>query len=263
MIAASAVNVRKKDTMTKDEAIHKLCSLAYDQVGYKERENNWNKYAEDKGVCNLIGWDVQNQPWCATFCVWLFAECFGWNAKNIMYGCSASCSVQAYYYKDNFAFFPEPQKGDQIFFYASGDINHTGIVVDVSGSTITTVEGNYSDGVAQNTYFTGDLRIAGYGRPNWGIIASDDEDDDPVPVVEERAFRELHYPMGLMIPQDDIKAWQQILVCWGYNLGKWGVDGEFGVITMQRTKALQKRVGITPDGIVGEKTWTEAIKMPL
>ena len=125
------------------------------------------------------------------------------------------------------------------------------------------MEGNYSDGVAQNTYFTGDLRIAGYGRPNWGIIASDDEDDDPVPVVEERAFRELHYPMGLMIPQDDIKAWQQILVCWGYNLGKWGVDGEFGVLTMQRTKELQKRVGITPDGIVGEKTWTEAIKMPL
>ena len=87
-------------------------------------------------------------------------------------------------------------------------------------------------------------------------------DGDETPIEEQRGYRLLHYPMGLMIPQDDIKAWQQILVCWGYDLGKWGVDGEFGVLTMQRTKDIQRRCGITEDGIVGEETWMQGIKMP-
>ena len=87
-------------------------------------------------------------------------------------------------------------------------------------------------------------------------------DESEVPTEEQREYRQLHYPMGLMSPQDDIKAWQEILICWGYDLGKWGCDGEFGVITMQRTKELQRRCGITEDGIVGEKTWKEGIKFP-
>lgn len=87
-------------------------------------------------------------------------------------------------------------------------------------------------------------------------------DGDEEHPVEQRGYRQLHYPMGLMIPQDDIKAWQQILVCWGYDLGRWGVDGEFGVLTMQRTKDLQRRCGIEKDGIVGEETWQQGIMMP-
>ena len=250
--------------MTRDEAIHKICKLAYEQVGYREGANNWNKYAADSYVTKAIGWDVQNQPWCATFVVWLFIETFGYySGSHMMYGCSAGCAVQSGYYNSNGAFYSKPQKGDQIFFYSGGGINHTGIVVDVSGSTITTVEGNYSDSVCQNTYFVGDTKIAGYGRPNWDLVADgESEDEDDEPIDEERSYPELKYPMGLMSPIDLVKAWQQILICWGYDLGKWGADGEFGVITMQRTKDLQKRIGINDDGIVGEETWKESICFP-
>jgi len=253
--------------MTTNEAIHKVCSLAYGEVGYKEGANNYNKYAENPLVCDAIGWDVQRQPWCAVFVVWLFIESFGfYSGSHMMYGCSAGCRNQADFYKDNGAFYPTPQKGDQIFFYAEGDINHTGLVVDVSGSTITTVEGNYSDMVSQNTYFVGDPSIAGYGRPNWAIVADDDEDDsqpEPEPIPEEREYKKLHYPMGMMAPMQSVKAWQNILLCWGYDLGRSGADGEFGVLTMQRTKDLQKRVGITVDGVVGEETWQQGIRIPV
>lgn len=259
-------SARKRDgSMTRDEAIHKVVSLAYEQVGYREGADNWNKYADNAMVTEAIGWNVQNQPWCAVFICYLFIESFGlYQGKEMMHGCSAGCAVQAEYYQRNNSFYVNPCKGDQIFFYVGGGINHTGIVVDISGSTITTIEGNYSDSVCTNTYFIGDTNIAGYGRPCWELVSNDEPDDEPEPepFTEDREYRELHYPMGLMIPQDDIKAWQQILVCWGYNLGKWGVDGEFGVLTMQRTKDLQRRCGLEEDGIVGEKTWTEGIKMP-
>ena len=250
--------------MTRADAIHQVVSLAYEQVGYREGANNWTKYADDPQVTQAIGWNVQNQPWCATFIVWLFVDSFGvYQGKSMMYGCSPGCAIQARYYQQNNAFYGSPEKGDQIFFYADGGINHTGIVVDVSGSTITTIEGNYSDSVCVNTYYVGDSRIAGYGRPSWDVVAKDEPEDPDEPVEEKRDYPCLRYGDGIMSPQDDIKAWQWLLVCWGYDLGKWGCDGEFGVITMQRTKEFQKRVGIEQDGIVGEESWTQAICMPI
>lgn len=42
----------------------------------------------------------------------------------------------------------------------------------------------------------------------------------------------------------------------GYDLGKWGVDGDFGSATEKAVKEFQKDNGLSPvDGIVGEKTW--------
>lgn len=254
------------ERMTRDEAIHKLCALTYEQVGYHEGANNYNKYAENPLVTKALGWNAQNQPWCAIFVVAMMIDAFGYYAgTNMMYGCSAGCAVQADYYRHNAAFYSQPNKGDQIFFFVNGGINHTGIVTDVSGSTITTVEGNTSDGVNQRTYFVGDGNIAGYGRPNWAIVAndkSDDEDPDPKPVDEPRAYPVIRYGDGNISPMDTVKAWQMLLICWGYNIGKWGADGDFGVLTMQRTKELQKRCGIEEDGIVGEETWKQAILMP-
>ena len=245
--------------MTKDQAISQVISLAYEQVGYREGPNNYNKYAEDPDVCQAIGWNVQNQPWCATFVVWLHINSFGYDlGQEVMYGCSASCSVQAGYYQSHGAFYyGDPQRGDQIFFYADGGINHTGIVVDISGSTITTVEGNYSDSVCQNTYFVGDSHIAGYGRPDWELA----EEQDPLD-PDERVYPILKYGDGLNAPKKVVKAWQSLLLAWGYDLGRGGADGEFGSMTLTATNKFQKEVGITADGVVGEETWKEAIFMP-
>lgn len=163
--------------MTIQEAKQKLVNLAKAQVGYREGTNNYNKYAEDPRISQLYGWNVQNQPWCCTFVNWCFLNAFGTIGGQMTYGGSAACANQANLYKNNGAFTQSPAVGDQIFFYSGGGINHTGIVVEVSGSVIRTVEGNYSDKVSLCTYGTNNSIIAGYGRPKWSLVA-DIEDAD-------------------------------------------------------------------------------------
>lgn len=164
--------------MTIQEAKQKLVNLAKAQVGYREGTNNYNKYAEDPRISQLYGWNVQNQPWCCTFVNWCFLNAFGTIGGQMTYGGSAACANQANLYKNNGAFTQSPAVGDQIFFYSGGGINHTGIVVEVSGSVIRTVEGNYSDKVSLCTYGTNNSVIAGYGRPKWSLAADESVNDD-------------------------------------------------------------------------------------
>lgn len=162
--------------MTISEAKQKFVAWAIAQVGYSETGDNWNKYAQGKYAA--YGWDVQSQPWCDVFVDAGFIETFGLDlAAKLTYqprgAFSALCSQSAQYYKNNGAYFYSPEIGDQVFFNVSGGINHTGIVVAISGGILTTVEGNSSDMVRRNAYGIGSAYINGYGRPNWGIFAGE------------------------------------------------------------------------------------------
>lgn len=168
--------------MTEQEAKNKIVSWAKAQIGYKEGENNWNKYAQGKE--SAYGWNVQNQPWCDVFVDAGFIECFGLDAaRKMTYQpvFSALCSASAQNYKNNNAWYSSPEVGDQAFFYYEGGINHTGIVVQVTGGLVYTVEGNSSDMVRMGVYATDHSAIAGYGRPNWRIFAGDAPGNSSVP----------------------------------------------------------------------------------
>lgn len=52
-----------------------------------------------------------------------------------------------------------------------------------------------------------------------------------------------------------VKAVQALLKGYGYSLGIWGVDGDFGAATVAAVKKFQKKKGLTADGIVGVITW--------
>jgi len=41
----------------------------------------------------------------------------------------------------------------------------------------------------------------------------------------------------------------------GYDLGKCGIDGDFGKATEKAVKAFQKDNGLTADGVIGDATW--------
>src|SRR5574344_745505 len=108
---------------------------------------------------------------------------------------SAACKYSASFYQTHGAYYQYPEVGDQVFFYYSGDINHTGIVESVTGSgsswsSITTIEGNTSDMVARRNYVRGNGVIAGFGRPNWSLVADSDAQEglkEDTPSIESES----------------------------------------------------------------------------
>lgn len=54
----------------------------------------------------------------------------------------------------------------------------------------------------------------------------------------------------------EVKQLQKNLIILGYDLGKWGADGDFGNATFLAVKKLQEKYGLKPiDGIVGKDTF--------
>lgn len=258
--------------MTSSEAKAKLVNWALAQVGYTEGANNYNKYAPTWTQAG--GWNAQNQPWCDVFVDCGFIECFGIDlASKLTYqpkgGFSALCSTSANYYKANSAWFSTPSKGDQVFFYSGGGINHTGIVVDVTGGLVVCVEGNSSDAVRKNTYRLGDSYIAGFGRPNWDIFDSNGNDDattgedttTPANELPEQETCSVTLTLPVVKYGDEsmwVKLMQTALIGRGFNCGWYGADGEYGqqtkIALFQFQQKNADKVG-EADMVCGQRTW--------
>jgi sulfur carrier protein ThiS len=276
--------------MTIAEAKQKLVELAKTEVGYHEGANNYNKYAEDPRITELYGWNVQNQPWCCTFVNWLFLNAFGDIGAKMTYGGSAACSSQANLYRKKNAFYTaRPEVGDQIFFYSGGGINHTGLVVEVNGSAIRTVEGNYSDKVSLNTYTIGNSAIAGYGRPDWALVneaerpwavvvngqvvnsseaVKDDqtEEEGKPAAAAESSGKESHDWMPPMLSKTNsysryCVAMQGLLIGHGFDCGKAGADGFFGKDTQAAVNKAKQYYSLKADGVCDTELWSALLKM--
>jgi hypothetical protein len=175
--------------MNEDQAIKKLISTASAEIGYMEKASNKNlddktanagkgnytKYARD--LVKLIGSPyAQGAAWCDMFVDWCFVQTFGKdNAKKMLGGWSAYTPTSADLYKKAKRFYQSPAVGDQIFFKNSERINHTGIVVNVTEAFVYTIEGNSSNKVQNRSYSLKDKSIAGYGKPNWSVVATKEE----------------------------------------------------------------------------------------
>lgn len=258
--------------MTIQEAKAKLVAWCKDQVGYEEGYNNWNKYAPKWTAAG--GWNVQNQPWCDVFVDSAFIECFGLDiSSRLTYqpvgSFSALCRTSADFYKNNGAWYTRPEVGDQIFFYVGGAINHTGIVVEINGARIKTVEGNSSDRVLSHAYTIGDGYIAGYGRPNWSVFSSSStpgvstgentKPSAPTKPTDPISYKYHDYTYNVAVsllkngdfgPQ--VKHMQQLLNANGFPCE---ADGEFGDKTFEALKGFQKAAGIDVDGEWGGQSF--------
>lgn len=246
---------QKETKMTQEQAIERILALARSEIGYHEQGDNWTKYAEDLDRTNWYNGPKNGYAWCDVFVDWLFYKCFGDPLGREMIcqptgSAGAGCLYSAQYYKSAGRWRnSDPQPGDQIFFtYAPGEYSHTGIVESISGGAVTTIEGNTSDQVARRQYQLRSSNIAGYGRPRWELAS----DAQPTPSPDSGGFgRILKYGMK----GEDVRRLQEMLKKLGYDIGKWGADGDYGWDTVTAVKKFQYDNSLFVDGEAGPDTF--------
>ena len=287
--------------MTKEEAIKSVISLAEAEVGYHEKAsnaqlddpsgnsggNNWTKYARDlDAIPDYYNGKKNGYAWCDIFVDWCFVKCFGEEkGREMLYqpkqSAGAGCLYSAGYYKQANAFHrSNPRVGDQIFFsYSAGEFSHTGIVVEVNGNTITTVEGNTSDSVGRRTYETSNRSIAGYGTPNWDlaleiwekpwvvvvdgkIVNSGDPQKTEEAKMEQPKEDHSWTPPLLRYAPDDYYEAVKLLQCHlnvrNFNSGK--ADGYYGAITQAAVNRAKTYYGLEADGICDKPLWDKLLE---
>lgn len=96
-------------------------------------------------------------------------------------------------------------------------------------------------------------------KPNyWGIMDKyfDYGDADFVPSAPEAGERILKIGME----GEDVKQLQESLIKLGYDLGKWGADGDFGDATEMAVEKFQKDHGCEVDGKYGSESHAAMVK---
>lgn len=249
---------------TIEQAKAELVATARGELGYHEGGSNYTKYAADPDITKLYGWTPQNQPWCCTFVNWCFMAAFGYDiGSRLTYGGSAACANSASLFRAHNALVTMPEVGDQAFYYSGGGINHTGLVVDVSGGSFVAIEGNYSDKVSSVTHRISGSDIAGFGRPDWQLVSgvstteSTTESSTPTPKpVEDHALHltTLSYSNSY---NSSVVLLQAVL-----NLRHWpcgSVDGFFGPKTQSAVNRAREYFGMGQNGKCDMKLWVKLL----
>ncbi len=256
-----------------------IVSVALAELGYKEKasnaslddktanagSNNWTKYARDLAAAGYYNGNKNGFAWCDVFVDWVFFKAYG-AVEGQRIQCQtgplgAGCVYSAQYYKQKGRYDRNPKVGDQVFFQTGGEIGHTGIVVEVTDTSIVTVEGNASNQVKKNTYNRSNSYIAGYGHPLY-------DGNDTTPVVSPPAEETPTVGCEIVLPQlkngdegNTVKNVQTLLIEKGYPCGGWYVggrenpDGEFGPTTEKSVKSFQSTKRLPTDGVIGADTW--------
>lgn len=165
--------------LTGDGAFDTL-SVALSQYGYHEGASSSDfggKNASSKGNFSEYGYAFgkvggsYSYAWCAVFAWWCLAQAGEADSAG---GAFSSCSLWIARLRELGQYTArsahKPKMGDLIFFRSAGvsrASDHVGLVLDVRGGRVYTVEGNSSDQVALRNYALTDTYIVGYGRPDY------------------------------------------------------------------------------------------------
>lgn len=191
----------------------KVIDIALSEVGYLEKASksnlddktanagsgNYTKYSRDLAKYPFFNGTKQGVAWCAVFVAWCFVEAYGKDAALKLLcqptkpanNAGAGCKYARNYFKNKGQLHTNPQPGDMIFFYSKdkSQIQHTGLVYKVDSSKVYTVEGNTSGasgvisnggGVCTKSYSLSYERLAGFGRPDYGVQQVQPEKSEPV-----------------------------------------------------------------------------------
>ena len=153
-----------------------IIALAKTQVGVTEEPpgSNCVKYNTDYYGSPVSG---SAYPWCVVFVWWLFKEL---GASDLFCGGekTAWCNYVMQYAKSHNQWVTDYKPGDLVLFNWDGDdiTDHIGLVIEVNGNSVTTIEGNCNDMVSRCA--RSGINMAGAYRPNY---AGSDSKPSPAP----------------------------------------------------------------------------------
>lgn len=142
--------------------VEKMVNIAKYELALAFQEDN------DNNITPYGQWyGMNSEPWCAMFVSWCAHYAGVLNTKVPRF---AYCPSGVNWYADRGKFFRTTSNykvriGDTVFFWSTTDnaVGHTGIVIDATPNTITTIEGNASNGVRQKTYSRYNTYVYGFG----------------------------------------------------------------------------------------------------
>ena len=172
--------------MAEEKAIQKVIDIATGELGYLEKKSNAqldNKTANAGSGNYTKYWKAvyaafQGQAWCACFVSWVFMMAFGLEtAKRMLkHWPFVYCPTLAGMTTNK-----TPKVGSIVLFYRNGTYAHTGIVVAVTSTMITTIEGNTSGasgiianggGVCKKTYQRSSLSsLTKFFIPDYSLVS--------------------------------------------------------------------------------------------
>lgn len=255
-----------------------VLNVARSWIGYSEANGKYREIIDYYNK-NTSGYDLSySDPWCDGF---VSAVAVKANAVDII-GFEVGCERHIEKFKALGIWIEDgtitPIPGDIILFNWDSKIqpndgfaDHIGFVESVNGNTITCIEGNLSDAVGRRNITVGDGRIRGYARPKYGGASSNTSNNTstnkPVTSTQTTVIGNISVD-GKWGPETTKKA-QQVF--------KTEIDGEVshqdkkystnkGLLSSTfewedkpkgrspLIQAIQKRVGVNPDGHIGPVT---------
>lgn len=170
-------------TMTENQLRQKVVDIAKKYIGCTESNGSHKKiidlYNSHKPLAR--GYAVKyTDAWCSTFASAVAIEAGLTDIIPTECGCGEHIKLfqKLGSWQENDAYVPSP--GDYIFYDwddsgagdNTGGADHVGIVEKVSGSTITVIEGNYSNSVKRRSLAVNGRYIRGYGVPKYSSKAT-------------------------------------------------------------------------------------------
>lgn len=221
--------------------IDALLTVAASQLGVEEEPKGSNciKYNTAYYGRSVSG---SSYPWCMVFVWWCFKEA-GLSNLFMDGGKTASCTTLMRWAKAHGQFITSQYKPGDILLYqfdADDAADHTGICVDADSSTVTAIEGNTNDRVAEVERKIYSLH--GAFRPLY-----DDEEVTGCGITLPELRNGSRGPC--------VESMQILLEGNGYSCGRYGIDGEFGPDTENALRQYQQYHGLFSDGVCGEMTW--------
>lgn len=244
---------KKLNQTGNEDKAEKVIAVAKSQVGYlgKKSPSNlddftansggkYTKYARDMGKPN-------GEDWCTTFVIWCMQKA---GISSDVYSTSLSVPTMRDWFAARGLFKLKgtytPKPGDLVFFWGQTTVGHVGIVVAVSGNSVTTVEGNTGNSQVKMYYNRG--AIYGYGIVNYSgegtAVSNTSNPGSPYPI-----------PTGILRSgsRGDSVKWVQKFANDVMGAGI-SVDGIYGSQTVNAVKNFQRQNGLSADGIVGTQT---------